>query len=88
MGDDLLVRAGQQWEELAGGRFPDPGMVRVVENPDSRVCPPGWAGVIRLAGAALVTAPTAAQAGLLRRTIDPDALRPRSARTSSTGLYS
>lgn len=49
------------------------GVVRVVENPESRICPPGWVGIVRLAGAVLVTAPTAAQAELLRRTTDPDA---------------
>lgn len=74
MGDDLVVRARRLWEELAGGRFPDPDTVRVVENPDSRICPPGWVGVVQLAGAILATAPTAAQAELLRRTINPDAL--------------
>ena len=74
MGDELMERACQLWEELAGSRFPDPGTVRVVENPDSRICPPGWAGIVRLAGAVLVTAPTTAQAELLRRTTDPDAL--------------
>ena len=39
-----------------------------------RICPPGWAGIVRLAGAVLATAPTAAQAELLRRTADPGAL--------------
>jgi RimJ/RimL family protein N-acetyltransferase len=71
---DLLERARGLWEGLAGGRFPDPGAVRVVEDPGSRICPPGWAGIVRLAGAVLATAPTAAQAELLRRTIDPGAL--------------
>jgi RimJ/RimL family protein N-acetyltransferase len=74
VGDDLLERARGLWEELAGGRFPDPGTVRVVEDPDSRICPRGWAGIVRLAGAVLATAPTAAQAELLRRTTDPGAL--------------
>jgi RimJ/RimL family protein N-acetyltransferase len=74
MGDDLMQRARRLWEELAGGRFPDPGTVRVVENPRSRICPPGWAGIVRLAGAVLATAPTATQADLLRRTTDPGAL--------------
>lgn len=74
VGDDLVERASRLWEELAGSRLPDRGVVRVVENPDSRICPPGWVGIVRLAGAVLVTAPTAAQAELLRRTTDPDAL--------------
>ena len=74
MSDDLLEQARGLWEELAGSRFPDPGTVRVVENPGSRICPPGWAGVVRLAGAVLATAPTAVQAEMLRRTTDPGAL--------------
>jgi RimJ/RimL family protein N-acetyltransferase len=74
VGDDLTGRAARLWEELAGGRFPGPGAVRVVENPESRICPPGWAGIVRLGGAVLATAPTAAQAALLRRTTDPAAL--------------
>lgn len=74
MGDDLVGRAGGLWEELAGGRLPEAGAVRVLENPDSRLCPPGWVGIVQLAGATLVTAPTAAQADLLRRTTDPGAL--------------
>ena len=66
-------RARGLWEGLAGSRFPDPGMVRVVENPGSRIC--------RQAGRASSGSPvrswpprTAAQAELLRRTADPGAL--------------
>ena len=74
MGDDLMERARRLWEQLAGSRFPDPGTVRVVENPASRICPAGWAGIVQLDGAVLATAPTAVQAELLRRTTDPGAL--------------
>jgi hypothetical protein len=74
MGDDMVKRARALWEELAGGRIPDPGAVAVVENPGSRLCPPGWVGILRFQGAVLATAPTAAQVDLLRRTTDPGAL--------------
>lgn len=46
----------------------------MVENPGSRICPPGWAGIVRIEDAVLATAPTTAQADLLRRTVDPAAL--------------
>ena len=69
-----MERARRLWEQLAGSRFPDPGTVRVVENPGSRICPAGWAGIVQIDDAVLATAPTAVQAELLRRTTDPGAL--------------
>ncbi|HST67414.1 MAG TPA: hypothetical protein VLM05_19735, partial [Mycobacteriales bacterium] len=65
-------RARGLWEELAGGRFPAAGGARVVETATSRLCPPGWAGIILLGDALLATAPTAEQAALLRAAL-PDA---------------
>jgi RimJ/RimL family protein N-acetyltransferase len=38
----------------------------VVETTTSRLCPPGWAGIVTLDGAVLATAPTAAQVALLK----------------------
>lgn len=62
--DEATVsRARAMWEELAGGRFPQRGGVRVVETTTSRLCPPGWAGIMTFGGAVLATAPTAAQVG-------------------------
>ena len=60
-----VVRARALWEELAGGRFPERGGVRVLETTTSRLCPPGWAGIVMLAGAVLATAPTPGQVALL-----------------------
>ena len=74
MVDSVLVRAQRLWEELAGGRFPGPGLVRVIENPASRLCPSGWAGIVRIEASVLATAPTVAEAELLQRTLDPAAL--------------
>jgi RimJ/RimL family protein N-acetyltransferase len=65
MDEATVRRARALWEELAGGRFPERGGVRVVETTTSRLCPPGWAGIVTLDGAVLATAPTAGQAALL-----------------------
>lgn len=65
MDEATVSRARGLWEELAGGRFPERGEVRVIQTTTSRLCPPGWAGIIMLAGAMLATAPTAEQAALL-----------------------
>jgi RimJ/RimL family protein N-acetyltransferase len=72
--DAVVMRAQRLWEELAGGHFPGDGAARVIENPASRLCPPGWAGIIRLRDSVLATAPTSAAARLLQRTLDPAAL--------------
>jgi GNAT superfamily N-acetyltransferase len=72
--DAVVVRARRLWEELAGGRFPGAGTARVIKNPASRLCPPGWAGIVRLDDSTLATAPTDAAARLLRQTLDPTAL--------------
>ena len=65
MDEGTLGRVRGLWEELAGGRFPGTGEVRVLTTGASRLCPPGWAGMILLDGAVLATAPTAEQADLL-----------------------
>ncbi len=72
--DAVASRARRLWEELDGSHFPVAGEVRVIENPASRLCPPGWAGIVRLDKSVLVTAPTSEAAELLRRTLDPAAL--------------
>jgi hypothetical protein len=72
--DAVVMRARRLWEELAGGRFPGAGEVRVIENPASRLCPPGWAGIVRLHDSTLATAPTDAAARFLQQTLDPTAL--------------
>jgi hypothetical protein len=71
MDEATVGRARALWEELAGGRFPERGRARVVETTTSRLCPPGWAGIVMLDGAVLATAPTAAQVALLKAAL-PD----------------
>ncbi|MEV4541236.1 hypothetical protein [Micromonospora echinaurantiaca] len=73
-----LHRAQDLWVHLAGvpTSFPADG-VRVVVAADSRLCPPGWAGVVVLGDAGLATAPDAATARFLR-----DSLAGRPARAA------
>ncbi|MGW3209601.1 GNAT family N-acetyltransferase [Streptomyces sp. NPDC001135] len=66
--DPLLARARALWEGLAAAPVsftPGPG-VSVVASPGSGLCPAGWVGVVSLGGAAVVTAPTARSAALVR----------------------
>ncbi len=59
MSRNSLDRARRLWAALARVpvTFPGPGDVAVVVSPESWMCPPGWAGVVTLDGAALVTVP-------------------------------
>lgn len=52
------------WEELAHVpvSFDPAGGARTVVSPESRMCPPGWVGVVVLGGSAIVTAPSDAAA--------------------------
>jgi GNAT superfamily N-acetyltransferase len=68
-GLSLLDDARRLWTTLAGEpvTFGDRGL-RVVVSPGSRLCPPGWVGVVCLDGAAIATAPDERQADRLRQT--------------------
>ncbi|GAA0326691.1 GNAT family N-acetyltransferase [Actinoallomurus spadix] len=59
MTPNLLERAGELWASLAGVpvAFPPCGDVRVVASPESRMCPPRWAGIVALGGGVLATVP-------------------------------
>lgn len=65
--DPVLTHARDLWEELAHAPISfarAAGGVTVVVSPESRLCPPGWVGVVLLGDSAIVTAPnqsTAAQ---------------------------
>jgi hypothetical protein len=58
------TRALTLWEHFARTRIE--GALTVAAVPNSRLCPPGWCGIVRLEGTTLATAPTSEQAGLLR----------------------
>lgn len=64
----LLDDAQRLWTALAGApvTFVE-GELRVVVAPGSRLCPPGWVGVVSLGGAAIATAPDERQADRLRQ---------------------
>ncbi|MEU0675835.1 GNAT family N-acetyltransferase [Streptomyces sp. NPDC006172] len=69
--DALLRRVHGLWVGLAvvTGAFPAGGDVVIVHSARSRLCPPGWAGIVRLADGALVTGPDEPRTGLLRRAL-------------------
>jgi GNAT superfamily N-acetyltransferase len=53
-----LGRIRAVWASLAGAaQFPASGPAVVVVNAESRICPPGWAGVVALEGGVLATVP-------------------------------
>lgn len=62
----LAGRARALWSGLAGVAFPAIG-TDVVVAPASALAPPGWVGVVGLAGATLVTVPDPATAAVVRR---------------------
>ena len=53
----LTARARQLWECLAGAAAGFTPAISVAVAPRSNLCPPGWAGIVVLGGAALATAP-------------------------------
>ena len=57
--DVLADRARQMWVELAGVpvSFPDNG-IEVVTSAASRLCPPGWAGIVVIADSGIATIPS------------------------------
>ncbi|WP_406115633.1 GNAT family N-acetyltransferase [Kitasatospora purpeofusca] len=69
--DPLLARARGVWQELASVpvSFGAAGDVHVVVSPGSRICPRGWAGIVVLGGAAIVTAPSREAAARIRAAV-------------------
>ncbi|MCI3221378.1 GNAT family N-acetyltransferase [Streptomyces sp. NP-1717] len=61
-----VPRARALWSELAGVPVEFTSPTAVVIAPGSRLCPPGWAGIVRIGDAAVVTAPDARGAEALR----------------------
>ena len=58
--DAPAARARRMWVELAGApvSFPDNG-IEVVPSAASRLCPPGWAGIVVIADSGIATIPAA-----------------------------
>ncbi|MFD3519238.1 GNAT family N-acetyltransferase [Streptomyces sp. NPDC058653] len=62
-----MTHARALWTELAGVQVEFTSPADVVVAPDSLLCPPGWAGIVRIGDAAVVTAPDTRGADALRR---------------------
>ncbi|WP_432540717.1 GNAT family N-acetyltransferase [Kineococcus sp. SYSU DK002] len=60
------------WEQLAGSsaQFSDTSTPQVVVTSTSRLCPPGWCGLVTIAGATIATAPDTTHADVLRRGLE------------------
>ncbi|SED80084.1 Protein N-acetyltransferase, RimJ/RimL family [Streptomyces sp. 2224.1] len=71
MTDGLLARARSLWEQVAEAPVPFPcsGGVVIAVSAASGLCPPAWAGIVRLGDAALITVPDETEALLCRRAL-------------------
>ncbi|WP_432573366.1 GNAT family N-acetyltransferase [Kineococcus sp. SYSU DK005] len=65
----LVGAVRHAWEHLAGSsmQFSETSPPRVVVAPTSHLCPPGWCGLVTIAGATIATAPDTAHADVLQR---------------------
>jgi GNAT superfamily N-acetyltransferase len=66
----LTARARELWEHLAGTTAGFAPAISIAVSPRSRLCPPGWIGIVVIGDAALATAPdhqTARLAGQVLR---------------------
>lgn len=54
----LTVRSRALWASLAGAPARFGPVLHVAVSPDSRLCPPGWVGIVVIADEVLATAPT------------------------------
>ena len=65
----LTARSRALWESLADGPAEFGPVLHVIVSPDSRLCPPGWAGIVVIADAVIATAPTPAIAHAVQRAL-------------------
>jgi GNAT acetyltransferase len=65
----LTARARAVWENLAGTHVTFAPTVRVAVSPKSSLCPPGWAGLVVIDGAAIATAPDRSAAQAMQRAL-------------------
>ncbi|GGK18667.1 hypothetical protein GCM10011583_58150 [Streptomyces camponoticapitis] len=61
-----MSNARALWTELAGVQVEFASPAGVAVAPDSLLCPPGWAGIVRIGDTAVVTAPDARGAEAMR----------------------
>jgi len=63
-------RVRAMWATLAGAeRFPETG-AQVITNPDSKICPPGWAGVVAIGDGIIATVPSDADLAPMSRVLE------------------
>ncbi|MEV6816859.1 GNAT family N-acetyltransferase [Micromonospora sp. NPDC051296] len=69
--DSLLARAREVWLEMAAVpmAFPADGGVDVAVSGRSRLCPPGWVGIVAVGDAAIVTVPADNWAETVRKVL-------------------
>jgi hypothetical protein len=67
--DELTARARAVWESLARVPVTFAPAVRVAVSPGSSLCPPGWAGLVVIADAAIATAPDAHAARIMQHAL-------------------
>jgi hypothetical protein len=65
----LTARSRALWESLAGVPVTFGPALRVAVSPQSRLCPPGWAGLVVIGDASIATAPAPPVAQLLERAL-------------------
>jgi hypothetical protein len=53
----VIARARELWQSLAGAGAEFTPAMRVTVSPLSRLCPPGWAGIVVIGDAVIATAP-------------------------------
>jgi RimJ/RimL family protein N-acetyltransferase len=63
----LAARARELWVHLAGADFTEDQ--RVAVSPQSRICPPGWVGVVAIGDDVFATAPDRAAAAVVGRAL-------------------
>jgi len=66
----LITRARELWERLAGTGAEFTPALSVAASPQSRLCPPGWVGIVVIGGAVLATAPDDATARHVQQALD------------------
>jgi hypothetical protein len=71
LGLDARRRVRATWATLAGTDTFPAGPLHVVVNPESRICPRGWGGVVAVEDGILATAPDEAAADELTRVLAP-----------------
>jgi hypothetical protein len=67
--DVLTARARAVWESLAHVPVAFAPVVHVAISPGSSLCPPGWAGLVVIADAAIATAPDAHAAQIMQHAL-------------------